>query len=485
MTGVPLRERLRTIPLRTWLVILMVATCGLGILASSAMVSSVMKDDIYQRVDEDLYNSLQGWARDSELFNKRSGARPPSNYTVMKIFDDGSSVVFNDLGVLPDVSQLGARGIPETVHSVGDARAIGLHDEWRAIATKDHGVVTVVARNLDREDLVLERMRLFQTLVGVMVLIIVAVVGWLLIRRALVPLRVVERTAREISEGHIDRRVPEWPINTEVGQLSASLNIMLNRLQRSLEHTQEKEEQMRRFVGDASHELRTPLTSLRGYTELYRSGAAPDADWVINRIEAESRRMTYLVEDLLNLTRAEGNALETAPVDLLEAASSVANQMRDTYPGRIVRVLNQHPGIPVALGQSDKVRQIILNLVANALVHGGEDTKVTIVLRPPEDDAGGESGTPAGAPSVPMTEILIIDDGCGMTPEDAEHIFERFYRVDSSRSRHSGGSGLGLAIVHSLVERHGGTITVHTAPGEGSTFTVRLPASTEQKLFED
>ncbi|MCF4007132.1 HAMP domain-containing histidine kinase [Corynebacterium uropygiale] len=474
-----MKEALRSVPLRTWLVILMVATCGLGILASSAMVSSVMKDDIYQRVDEDLYNSLHGWARDSELFTKRAGAHPPSNYTVIKIFDDGSSVVFNDLGVFPDVSGLGTSGVPETVHSVGSASSAGLHDEWRAIATQEHGVMTVVARNLDREDLVIERMRLFQGLVGVMVLIVIALVGWWLIRRALRPLRVVERTARDISEGQIDRRVPEWPMSTEVGQLGASLNIMLNRLQRSLEHTREKEEQMRRFVGDASHELRTPLTSLRGYTELYRSGAAPDADWVIDRIEEESTRMTYLVEDLLSLTRAEGNALETAPVDLLETASSVATQMRETYPGRTVRVINQHPGIPVALGQADKVRQIILNLVANALVHGGEEAQVSIVLRPAEE-AGEKGAAPAG---VPMTEILIIDDGCGMSPEDAEHIFERFYRADSSRSRNSGGSGLGLAIVHSLVERHGGTITVQTAPGEGSTFTVALPAGTEEELF--
>ncbi|WP_224399621.1 sensor histidine kinase [Corynebacterium poyangense] len=464
-------NRLRAIPLRVWLVVLMVAICGLGILVSSAVVSSVMREDIYQRVDEDLYNSAHGWAKESDIFNQQRGPQPPSNYTVIKIMSDGSSVVFNDVGALPDVNQLRVDGIPATVGSTGNPESAGLSEEWRAIALKDHGVLTIVAHNLQRENLVLDRMRLFQGLVGLLVLLIIAVVGWWAVRWALRPLRVVERTARDISAGNLSRRVPEWPVNTEVGQLAQALNIMLNRLQHSLETTRQKEEQMRRFVGDASHELRTPLTSLRGYTELYRSGAAPDPDWAIEKIDAESKRMAFLVEDLLSLTRAEGNQLETKPTDLLEIATSVATQMRDIYPNRTIEVRNDCPGIPAAMGQADKLRQVVLNLVNNALIHGGDSATVTIRLRPAAD-----------LPDV--VEILVQDNGHGMTSEDAAHIFERFYRADNSRSRNSGGSGLGLAIVHSLVERHHGTISVETAPGHGATFTIRLPAATEEQLFD-
>ena len=157
-----------------------------------------------------------------------------------------------------------------------------------------------------------------QVIIAAVVMLIIAIVGMWFIHRALRPLRVVEKTASQIAAGNLDKRVPEWPLHTEVGQLAAALNVMLGRLQNSVVDAQEKEQQMRRFVGDASHELRTPLTSLRGYTELYRSGATQDAEFVFSKIDAESKRMSLLVEDLLSLTRAEGNRLDLRQVDMLE-----------------------------------------------------------------------------------------------------------------------------------------------------------------------
>lgn len=217
---------------------------------------------------------------------------------------------------------------------------------------------------------------------------------------------------------------------------------------------------MRRFVGDASHELRTPLTSVRGYTELYRTGMVSDPDMVLSKIDEESARMKLLVEDLLALTRAEGARLHTRDVDMFEVVSSVKSTARAAFPDRVLTVDNEALGVPMVKGDPDRLHQVMLNLVSNAFKHGGPDAEVTITIRENLD----------------KVFIEVTDNGVGMSQEDADHIFERFYRADSSRNRSSGGgSGLGLAITKSIIEAHGGAITVRTAPGEGSTFTLSLP----------
>ena len=282
------------------------------------------------------------------------------------------------------------------------------------------------------------------------------------VARALAPLKIVENTALAIAGGDTDRRVPAWPRETEVGSLSFAMNTMVSRLQESLENAKTQEEQMRRFVGDASHELRTPLTSVRGYTELYRKGMVDDPQMVLSKIDEESARMQLLVEDLLALTRAEGSRLEKQEVDVLELALSVKDSMHAAYPERVVDVVKDTPDVPVVVGDPGRLRQVVVNLVTNAFKHAGPDAEVTITIRHNLD----------------RVVLDIADNGCGMEQKDAEHIFERFYRADASRNRSSGGgSGLGLAITKSLIEAHGGTVVVDTAPGEGSTFTISLPAA--------
>src|SRR5699024_6785570 len=210
---------------------------------------------------------------------------------------------------------------------------------------------------------------------------------------------------------------------------------------------------------DASHELRTPLTSVRGFTELYRSGATTDVDMVLKRIDDESRRMSLLVEDLLALTRAEGSRLELKTVDLLELSLSVAASARAAFPGRTVHVKNETSSVPVVEGDASRLHQVLLNLISNGLTHGGPDAEVTVTLGLEDEDV----------------ILTVADDGRGMPSDVAAQVFERFYREDASRSRVSGGSGLGLAITKSLVDKHGGTITVDSEEGVGSTFTVWLP----------
>ncbi|MCZ9310303.1 HAMP domain-containing histidine kinase [Corynebacterium uberis] len=453
------REAVGGIPLRVWLVVIVVAISGAGLIGTSVAVSQVMRNVIESRVDNDLRDSINGWARNAQIFQANPAAvRVPTAYYVSWRFPNGRIQEFYGAGGRPDLSELMDTGRPETVSS--DPQSGGT-SRWRAMVSNEGGVITVVAKNMATEDSIVARLTAVQTIISLMVLTVMAMLAYYFVFTALRPLREVESTARAIADGDLGRRVPQWPVSTEVGQLAYALNIMLSQLQKSVEDSKTKEEQMRRFVGDASHELRTPLTSLRGYTELYRSGATDDVDMVLGKIEAESKRMSMLVEDLLALTRAEGQRLEFTTVDVLELALGVASTARAAFPGRTVRVENKAAGIPLVEGDASRLHQVVLNLVTNGLRHGGPDATVTVRL-----SYTGLSNN--------QVLIEVIDDGRGMPEDHTKHIFERFYRADTSRSRASGGTGLGLAIVKSLIDKHGGTVGVESVVGEGSTFSIRL-----------
>jgi two-component system OmpR family sensor kinase len=230
------------------------------------------------------------------------------------------------------------------------------------------------------------------------------------------------------------------------------------------------EERMRRFITDASHELRTPLTTIRGFAELYRQGAARDIELLMSRIESESRRMGLLVEDLLLLARLDAQRpLEQHRVDLLALATDAVHDAQSIAPKRrITMEVFDGPGTPEVIGDEARLRQVLGNLVSNALQHTPETAGITVRVGTDEDNA----------------VLEVIDKGPGMSQEDAHRVFERFYRTDSSRARSSGGTGLGLSIVDSLVFAHGGTVRVVTGPGEGCRFQVSLPRFAEAPAHE-
>ena len=304
--------------------------------------------------------------------------------------------------------------------------------------------------------------------IGVAVLLVLGIAGYAVVSRSLRPLTEVEKTAAAIAAGELDSRVPQRDPRTEVGRLSLALNGMLAQIQRavassdaSAEQARTSEERMRRFITDASHELRTPLTTIRGFAELYRQGAARDVEMLMSRIESESRRMGLLVEDLLLLARLDAQRpLEQHRVDLLALASDAVHDAKSIAPKRkIAMEVFDGPGTPEVIGDEARLRQVLGNLVANALQHTPESAGVTVRVGTKNDDA----------------VLEVADKGPGMSHEDAQRIFERFYRTDTSRTRSSGGTGLGLSIVDSLVYAHGGTVSVTTSPGEGCRFQVRLP----------
>jgi two-component system OmpR family sensor kinase len=275
--------------------------------------------------------------------------------------------------------------------------------------------------------------------------------------------------------------VDEGDPHTEVGRLSIALNGMLTQIESAFHQREaseasakQSEDRMRRFVADASHELRTPLTSIRGFAELYRQGAVSspeDLRRMMRRVEEEATRMGLLVEDLLLLARLDQQRpLEQQPVDLLVITADAVHDARAVQPDRPIELEVDADTAPVVVGDEARLRQVLGNLVANALTHTPAGTPVTVRLATTRE-AGGRAWALIG----------VSDEGPGLNAAEATRVFERFYRADKSRTRAQGGSGLGLSIVAALVAAHGGQVDVVTAPGEGATFTVRLPLQSESQ----
>jgi two-component system OmpR family sensor kinase len=461
-------------------------------------------------------------------------------------------------GQMPGSQQQSVPSIPTTTAwakaNNGQLLTVGAQsgpDSWRVIAAPiTIGNVTgtlVVGYDLGNITAEIQRLTTVDVIVSVAVVVVLTVVAIGVVRANLRPLNDIELTAGQIAAGHLDHRVPEGDPRTEIGSLGRSLNAMLTQIERAF-HAQgqaeqaahQSEERMRRFVADAAHELRTPLTTIRGFAAHYRQrggasslrptapepnssfrtdaadsgpasasphpglhqdGMSPqDLDHLVGRVEAEATRMGMLVEDLLTLARLDQQRpLATAPVDLLTLAVDAVQDARIVAPGRPIDLIVA-PGTAFLVdGDEPRLRQVLANLVNNAITHTPTATPVrvkigrgTLEAQPTngtgsaggaaEQDGWGGSASAADASRAAVREVPAIvldveDDGPGMSAEQAQRVFERFYRADAARNRASGGTGLGLAIVAGLVSAHGGTVSVRTAPGQGADFQVKLPLS--------
>jgi two-component system, OmpR family, sensor kinase len=349
-------------------------------------------------------------------------------------------------------------------------------ERWRVVVSViPNGTGSIaVATPLTGVDSTLNQLVLFDVIIGAGVLIVLAGLSYVAVRRSLRPLVDVEHTAAAIAAGDLSRRVPQSDPRTEVGKLAGALNGMLSQIEsafRAREASEQEartsEHRMRRFITDASHELRTPLTSIRGFAELYRMGAVPeesDVDRVMSRIENESTRMGLLVDDLLLLARLDQQRpLERELVDLETIAADAVHDAQAVSPGRDVQLQLSTDEPVLVLGDDARLRQVVGNLVTNALTHTPQSASVTVGLS--IDDTKPER----------FAVLEVADSGPGLSPNDAQRIFERFYRVEESRTRANGGSGLGLSIVAALTAAHGGTADVETKLGVGSRFRIRLP----------
>lgn len=322
------------------------------------------------------------------------------------------------------------------------------------------GQLVVVALPLGDVDRAIERLVVVEGIATLAVLVVLSAVSWWVIRLGVQPLKRMTLTAGAIAAGDLSHRVPAGSTRTEAGELGLALNQMLGRLETAFEERARSEDRLRRFVADASHELRTPVATIRGYAELYRGGgleARAELSDAMGRTEAEAVRMGGLIDDMLLLARLDqGRPLERDLVDVAALADDAARDARAVDPARTITATVEGP--LVVLGDADRLRQVVANLVGNALVHTPAGTAVEISVLAAEGAA----------------VLEVADHGEGMAADDAERAFERFFRADPSRSRHRGGSGLGLAIVQATAVAHGGTATLASTP-RGTTVRVKLP----------
>ncbi len=363
------------------------------------------------------------------------------------------------LPALPDVSSVDASA---TTVTTGDLSAADgdVSFRFRAEPREPGDGVLVVATPRTDVDQAVQRLFLSFLLGGLLLVATLGALAVWLFRLGLWPISAVTETARAIRSGDRSQRAPELDPHTEAGELALAFNQMLD-------DRDEAEDRLRRFVSDASHELRTPLTSVRGYLDLWEQGAfrADGAtEDAVRRMQSESGRMATLVDDLLQLARLdEGQPLETSEVAIAQLLEDVAADARAARPTARIAMADVVPPDLRAELDHQRVQQVLAGLVSNALSHNDDPN---VWLRATSDET--------------HVELAVVDDGRGMSVEDAARSFDRFHRADGSRARSTGGSGLGLSIAKAVADRHGGTIELVTAPGEGCTFTLRLPRTVSE-----
>ncbi len=471
------RRQASAVPLRVRLVAILLALAVVALTVTGSIAVTLLRGQLLDKVDTQVSAVADSVVRTGRLGalggSPDRGQLPTSQYGVL-LLDSGRQLQLVqrlDTDVpLPDLRGLGVARVVALDGSPVTVGAVEGSGRWRCVGVRvptDVGDGTlVVAQSLADVDDTVARMAAALAGVGLAVLMALGLLGWLAVRRAFRPLTQVEVVAQAIADGDLSRRVPTNPASTEVGRLAASLNAMLSQIEQAFAVREASEERMRRFVSDASHELRTPLAAVRGYAELYRQGAVTepaDVAGAMRRIEDEATRMGLLVEDLLTLARMdEQRPQRHGPVDLTVLAADAVQDARALERGRDVTLRGSSgPLGPVVVeGDEPRLRQVVTNLVANALRHTPAGSPVEVLV-------GVERATGT---------LAVVDHGSGIAPEHARSVFERFFRADSSRQRsRGGGSGLGLAIVAAIVAGHRGQVGVTETTGGGATFIVRLP----------
>jgi heavy metal sensor kinase len=369
---------------------------------------------------------------------------------------------------VPDFSREQDQATYETVSIDGQQMRI-VYAPLRLSSTGDLFAVLVVATSTEQFDRAVEELRT-AVLIGALIAIAVAAVGgWFLAGRALRPVERMRREAAEIAlEGAagpmLSERIQDPRTDDEISRLAQTFNELLDRLEAAFETE-------RRFIADASHELRTPLTAIRGNVDVLLRQArqagegTPEQREALTDVQREASRMSRLLEDLLILARASAEAPDQPAslraITLDEPIARAARTARTLAPDRVIEIsLVDNPPVRA---DADRIEQVVLILLDNALRHSVAPTPVSVTLR--------RNG--------PLAEVIVTDQGEGIAPEHLPHLFDRFYRVDTARSRASGGTGLGLSIARAIIVRAVGTIEVTSRRGEGAAFTISLPIAPE------
>ncbi len=461
---------LERLSLRSRLVLGLIALASVGLVAADAATYASLRSFLVDRVDRSVAASAGALAR-SISFRGRAdpgqveqlAASTPGVYVGLRT--PAGRVTWDAVGRSPQEEPPPQPRVPDSLdaareHTVGTGAVRGGTRYRLRVEPLPGGYALLVAAPLNEVGGTLRRLLLIELLATLVVLAGVTALGLWVVRLGLRPLDAIGETAAAIAAGDLSQRVERAEERTEVGRLGLAFNGMLARIESAFRAQEASERRLRRFVADASHELRTPLAAVRAYAELFERGAdrrPRDLERAMSGIARESTRMSALVEDLLLLARLdEGRPLERAPVSLDGVVAEAVEAARTMEPERAIALRLQPATV---LGDRDRLRQIADNLLANVRAHTAPDASVDVAVERDDADA----------------VLVVRDTGAGLSEEDAERVFERFYRADPSRSRSSGGVGLGLAIVQAVAEAHGGSASVSSAPGEGAAFSVRLP----------
>lgn len=468
-------ERWNRVSLRTQLVAIISVLVAATIALLSAITIAFIRSDLVDRLDVNLVSNAETMG--GVLLSRDDANLRLSGFYGALLLPDGTSIrktprVEGDAPVIPKLTmpELLRRG-DKTIFDL-DGTAPG-SPGWRAFAyaLPNQGGTVVIARSYKEINDTVDSATALSLLLGLSATVSASAIAWLAVTRAFRPLARVEKTAAAIAAGDLSRRVEVDNPTTEIGRLSSSLNAMLAHIETAFAAKATSETRMRRFVADASHELRTPLVTIRGFSELYRHGALQteeDVKAAMGRIEAEAQRMGQLVEDLLTLARVdEQRPLESKPLDLLLLGNDAAMDARASAPDREISVIGLDGAAPrpaPVLGDEGRLRQVMANLVTNALRYtpAGSPIEIAVGVEPVIADRKD-------------SVIEVRDHGPGISDDDAARVFERFYRADTSRYRETGGTGLGLAIVAALVAQHDGTVRLSETEGGGATMSIRIP----------
>ena len=463
-----------TLSLRGRLLIGVTTLVALGLLVSDVATYGLLQTSLVSRIDTQLTGGHN--EATAALGGPGRGAEQPSRFptgTVVELLGLDGTVVSAKVSTPFGATPSAARPIlPKSLPNAGSDIPVAPFtvegtdgvEQFRVTDWPENsfsGQFVILAIPLTDVRSTLSQLLQLEALIGVAVLAATAILALLIIRIGLRPLQKMGRVAADIAAGDLSKRVEPATPKTEIGRLGLALNGMLSQIEAAFAERTESNTRLRRFIADASHELRTPLTSIRGYSEMLRRGAGEspaDAELARRRIEEESVRMSTLVDDMLLIARLDqGRPLEKKPVDLQAIAADAASDARAVAPQR--HIILTAPGPVVVEGDDLRIRQVVGNLVRNALVHTPQQTAVEIGV-------STQNGTGL---------MSVVDHGPGLQAKEMERIFEPFYRSDPSRSRDSGGAGLGLSIVSAVVSAHGGKVNVKETSGGGVTFEVELP----------